>query len=660
MKGMIGIAERALQKEEDKPPTSRWQPTDETLSVSEVVSSYKTSHRNYTFYLLEKENGTFDIRVGERPDGKKTAYPPDTKMLGMGSREDAEKYFDENIDRIIDKSESDIFRVSQKLGYIGEKFRIYQLPDGEKYHGIRFESKETLDKEGVKLNENDYRLVYEGNIADISTRPFPDLILEQIYTAFNTSDRPADFTGHSLSMSDVIVLEEHDAEKAYYCDRVGFTEMPEFIIEKPKTAEEQIELETKKAERDNDYPNTYTLYAVKVGDFYEVYDKDAETLSAELGLTLLTKNGHPMTGFPFHKLEEYSELLESRNYVIETETEHERSLRLINDFRLGNFISLRKSDEQTHYTIGSKEDSSGKAVEVYADLDENVMYKSYNGTVVSEIDYPSRSSLNFGIEKLEKVKMLSLTEEELKIYRSISGDKTEIERPYHLVSYDKDSGVDDKGDYETLEDAQSDARWLIADGYAGTAITIPKERKLVEVQRDFPVEIAFSQEFLELNGYGAAIAPPEDIKIGDRFEFNGREYTVTTLQGIYPGEVGVSYQEGGSANRNGYQVTTNISEEALLTEGKYLGNASDIEQNEERDVSVKSDEYVNSLVQQAQEIVKETFAENAHTVSAEPQQLSLFGDDEAVMPVPPKKEPFSYRTPVLMCPHLLSLSILFT
>ena len=47
---------------------------------------------------------------------------------------------------------------------------------------------------------------------------------------------------------------------------------------------------------------------------------------------------------------------------------------------------------------------SGKAVEVYADLDENVMYKSYNGTVVSEIDYPSRSSLNFGIEKLERSK----------------------------------------------------------------------------------------------------------------------------------------------------------------------------------------------------------------------------------------------------------------
>ena len=253
MNGMIGIAERALQKEEDKPSTSRWQPTDKTFSVADVTASYTATYRNYKFYLLEKENGTYDIRVGERPDGKKAAYPPDEKMLGMESREAAEKYFDENIDSIIDSAEKESFTLSQKLGYIGEKFRIYQLPDGEKYHGIRFESKETLDKEGVKLNENDYRLVYEGNIADITTRPYPDLILEQIYTTFNTADRPSDFTGHSLSMSDVIVLEEHDAETAYYCDRVGFTEMPEFIIEKPKTAEEQIELETKKAERDNEY-----------------------------------------------------------------------------------------------------------------------------------------------------------------------------------------------------------------------------------------------------------------------------------------------------------------------------------------------------------------------------------------------------------------------
>ena len=100
MKGLIGIAERALQKEDNQPTASRWQPTEETLSVSDVVSSYTTSHRNYTFYLLEKENGTYDIRVGERPDGKKSAYPPDNKMLGMDSREAAEKYFGSSAKKI--------------------------------------------------------------------------------------------------------------------------------------------------------------------------------------------------------------------------------------------------------------------------------------------------------------------------------------------------------------------------------------------------------------------------------------------------------------------------------------------------------------------------------------------------------------------------------
>ena len=124
-------SDSAFSVSEEK-PADRWQPTDEKLSVSEVVSSYTTSYRNYTFYLLKKENGKCDIRIGERPDGKKAAYPPDDNMLDMETREDAEKYFDENIDRIIDTSESDIFRISQKLGYIGEKFRIYQLPAGEK------------------------------------------------------------------------------------------------------------------------------------------------------------------------------------------------------------------------------------------------------------------------------------------------------------------------------------------------------------------------------------------------------------------------------------------------------------------------------------------------------------------------------------------------
>ena len=41
-------------------------------------------------------------------------------------------------------------------------------------------------------------------------------------------DRPQDFTGHSLSMSDVIVLHRGEQETAHYLDRGGYTEVPEF------------------------------------------------------------------------------------------------------------------------------------------------------------------------------------------------------------------------------------------------------------------------------------------------------------------------------------------------------------------------------------------------------------------------------------------------
>lgn len=106
-------------------------------------------------------------------------------------------------------------------------YKIYQLPNGEKYHGIRFESKEQLEKDEVQLNHEDYELVYEGEIADFKG----NATLEAIFTQFNTA-HPADFSGHSLSVSDVIVISADSKESAYYCDSFGFVEMPKFFKEK--------------------------------------------------------------------------------------------------------------------------------------------------------------------------------------------------------------------------------------------------------------------------------------------------------------------------------------------------------------------------------------------------------------------------------------------
>ena len=66
-------------------------------------------------------------------------------------------------------------------------------------------------------------------------------ILEQIYVEFNLH-RPADFTGHSLSVSDIVALKQDGVVSYHYCDSIGFKELPDFGKESPlKNAEMLLE-----------------------------------------------------------------------------------------------------------------------------------------------------------------------------------------------------------------------------------------------------------------------------------------------------------------------------------------------------------------------------------------------------------------------------------
>lgn len=263
-------------------------------------------------------------------------------------------------------------------------FKIYQLPSGEKYHGVRFEDMEQLKKDGVQLNHDDYELVYEGEVGEFRG----NATLEALYTQFNT-DHPEDFRGHSLSVSDVIVISVDGKDTAYFCDSFGFTEMPEFfrekelVQEKPETAKvsdlavgdiimydgarrEVEEISTDRIKmKDLDAPDyggillgTSDVLAYdgwqqdmeekgfeilskaekpapvvdtpeqaepedkgpvslrKVGDFYEMYGKNAEIGEEVLGLRMLSKNGQPMVGFPNHVKDEYSAKLREAGYTV--------------------------------------------------------------------------------------------------------------------------------------------------------------------------------------------------------------------------------------------------------------------------------------------------------------------------------------------------------
>lgn len=112
-----------------------------------------------------------------------------------------------------------------------DSFEIYQVKNDEEYHDKRFAG---LSELSGAPNVADYDLVYSGKLSkiDVNTENKNE-ILESIFTKFNT-DRPEDFKGHSLSVSDVVVLHKDDTDTAHYVDTLGFNDVSEFLKEKTK------------------------------------------------------------------------------------------------------------------------------------------------------------------------------------------------------------------------------------------------------------------------------------------------------------------------------------------------------------------------------------------------------------------------------------------
>ena len=109
----------------------------------------------------------------------------------------------------------------------GDTFTIYQLKGGPETRDYRYEAYDSLQEAGLAVDRQNYDLVYTAPLDGKTS-------LEDIYRTFNADDRPADFRGHSLSVSDVVVLNRGGKEEAHYCDSFGFTPVPEFFLQREK------------------------------------------------------------------------------------------------------------------------------------------------------------------------------------------------------------------------------------------------------------------------------------------------------------------------------------------------------------------------------------------------------------------------------------------
>ena len=148
-----------------------------------------------------------------------------------------------------------------------DTYTIYQLKDSTpaEYH---FRPLNGLQTKGLTVTKTNYEAVYTAPLE-------PGTCLEDIYTKFNI-DHPEDFKGHSLSVSDVVVLHQNGQDTAHYVDSYGFQKVPEFTQPENhlKTAEQSTEQNANMIDGQiNNTPSVDELEAkVKAGEQISLVD----------------------------------------------------------------------------------------------------------------------------------------------------------------------------------------------------------------------------------------------------------------------------------------------------------------------------------------------------------------------------------------------------
>jgi len=101
-------------------------------------------------------------------------------------------------------------------------FLVYQLKHDNATRDYRFESYDNLKKKKLTINKANYEYIYMAPRTN-------DATLENIFTQLNTK-RPVDFTGHSLSVSDIVVFRRDGNDSAFYIDNFDVVFVPEFLM----------------------------------------------------------------------------------------------------------------------------------------------------------------------------------------------------------------------------------------------------------------------------------------------------------------------------------------------------------------------------------------------------------------------------------------------
>lgn len=138
----------------------------------------------------------------------------------------------------------------------GDRYAIYHVDEDTPGKQHLFMNMAMVKEDGITIDAANYKCVYSGRLHENEK-------LDDLYAMFNDNP-PADYKAHSMSVSDVIITNRGGDMQAYYVDRFGFAELPDFAAQREKILDIVPDIENVNYENDL---TCISFYAAECAEF---------------------------------------------------------------------------------------------------------------------------------------------------------------------------------------------------------------------------------------------------------------------------------------------------------------------------------------------------------------------------------------------------------
>lgn len=228
--GLFGVEKRVWDAlEEDEPVyTEDIEPLHDPMTVIDKGTALKYYDAGATIYLITPFSQL--IAASERMEIERGADHFQLSVYEQTLLQDLETEM-ENHPQLQSLKEARLLLGNE------HRYGIYQFKEGSFAETYAFMNMNYIMDHNITIHKEDYNLVYSAEM-------LPSDSLDGLYERFNI-DRPRDFTGHSMTVGDIIVVNDEGNLTAYFVDSISFKELDQFINLEKVLPEKESEIPQK-------------------------------------------------------------------------------------------------------------------------------------------------------------------------------------------------------------------------------------------------------------------------------------------------------------------------------------------------------------------------------------------------------------------------------